>query len=108
MVNPMTIKEQIMDRLSLKKRNRIIWLYLNGMSYDEIAREADVTKAIAGCVILKLRTGQYPEFAALSEQIEILRKLTRKLRRLRRTSDYVCDSNAEEVVNLSVKEGRNR
>ncbi len=71
-----------MEKLSLKKKRFIIWLYLNGVSYDEIAREANVTKAAVGFFILKLKTGQYPEFNGLSVQIETLRKLTLKFKKL--------------------------
>ncbi|MFC1954403.1 hypothetical protein ACFLVZ_01100 [Chloroflexota bacterium] len=70
-------------KISVKKRNQIIWLYLDGMSYDEIAYEANIDKANIRYVIFQLKTGQYPEFVDLSDQIEILRKLTLKLRQVR-------------------------
>ncbi|MFC1953605.1 hypothetical protein ACFLWR_05710 [Chloroflexota bacterium] len=53
------------------------------MSYDEIAYEANIDKANIRYVIFQLKTGQYSEFTDLSDQIEMLRKLTLKLRRLR-------------------------
>ena len=49
-----------MEKLSLNKRRciiHIIQLYLEGMSYDEIARGANVTKTTVGYVILRLKTG---------------------------------------------------
>ena len=69
-----------MKELSLKKRKCIIRLYIEGMSFNEIACGANVTKAAVGYVILKLKTGQYPEFTGLSEPIEILRKIALELR----------------------------
>ncbi len=72
-----------MEKLSIKKRRCIIRLYIEGMSYNEIARGTNVNKATVGCVISKLKTAQYPEFAGLPEQVETLRKLARKLRLLR-------------------------
>jgi len=72
-----------MEKLSIKKRKCIIRLYIEGISYNEIARGTNVNKTTVGCVISKLKTGQYPEFTGLSEQIELLRKLVLKLRQLR-------------------------
>jgi len=72
-----------MEKLSLEKRRLIIWLYLNGMSFDKISREAKVTKAAVGFFILKLKIGQSPEFNGLFQQIKPLRKLALEFKQWR-------------------------
>ena len=68
--------------LSIKKRRQIIRLYMEGISYNVIERRANVTKDTVEHVIFKLKIGQYHEFNGLSEQIEMLRKLSLELRQL--------------------------
>lgn len=70
----------MIEKLPLKKKKLIIWLYLDGMSYDEIASSANIDKDTVTNVIFKLKAGLYPEFGELSEQIDPLRKLTLELR----------------------------
>ena len=74
-----------MEKLSLKKKLLIIRLYLEGLSYDEIAAKVGVGKGTVSGVISELKAGRFPEFGDLSEQLELLRELTIDLRRSRLT-----------------------
>jgi len=74
-----------MEKLSAKKKNMIIRLYLSGLSYDEIAAKAGVSKGSVANVINDLKAGKIPEAADVGEQIELLRDLSLELRRSRLT-----------------------
>ncbi|MFC1903253.1 helix-turn-helix domain-containing protein, partial [Chloroflexota bacterium] len=74
-----------MEKLSLKKKLLIIRLYLEGLSYDEIAARTNVGKGTVFNVITELKAGRFPEYGDLSEQLELLRELAIDLRRSRIT-----------------------
>jgi len=75
-----------MEKLSLKKRLLVIRLYLEGLSYDEIAAKVGVSKGTVANVIAELKAGRFPEYGDLSEQLDLLRELAVDLRRSRLTS----------------------
>jgi len=75
-----------MEKLSLKKKLFVIRLYLEGLSYDEIAAKASVSKGTVANVITELKAGRFPEFGDLHEQLEIIRELAIDLKRTRLTS----------------------
>ena len=50
-----------MQKLPLRKVLTIIKLYLNGLSYSEIADKADVGKSTIADVIASLKAGRFPE-----------------------------------------------
>ena len=70
-----------MEKLSSKKRMVIVRLYLDGLSYDEIAAKAGVSKGTVANVILDLKAGRFPEAGDMSEQIELLRELAVDMRK---------------------------
>ncbi len=74
-----------MEKLSLKKKLLIIRLYTEGLSYTEIAIKAGVGKGTVSNVITELKSGRFPEFGDLTEQLELIRELAIDLRRARLT-----------------------
>jgi len=74
-----------MEKLSLKKKLLVIRLYLEGLSYGEIAIKASVGKGTVANVITELKAGKFPEFGDLSEQLELIRELAIDLRRAKLT-----------------------
>ena len=64
-----------MEKLSLKKKLLIIRLYTEGLSYGDIANKAGVGKGTVANVITELKTGRFPEFGDLPEQLELIREL---------------------------------
>ena len=61
-----------MERLSARKKANIVWLYLSGLSYDEIAAKYGVSKGTVANVIADLKAGRFPEAADVVEQLELL------------------------------------
>ena len=74
-----------MEKLSLKKKLLVIRLYAEGLSYDEIAARASVSKGTVANVISELKAGRFPEVGDLPERLELLRELAIDLRRSRLT-----------------------
>lgn len=74
-----------MERLSARKKDAIIKLYLSGCSYDEVAAKVGVSKGTVFNVIAELKAGKFPEAAGAGEQIELLRELSIELKRSRLT-----------------------
>ena len=72
-----------MEKLSAKKKETIIRLYLSGFSYDEIATKTGVSKGTVSNVIADLKAGKFLEAADVGEHIELLRELSQDLRRLK-------------------------
>jgi len=70
-----------MQELSMNKKMRIIKLYLDGFSYDEIAKKVGVSKGTVSNVIAALKAGQFPEISTVPEEIEQLRDLATTIRR---------------------------
>ncbi|NQT47986.1 MAG: hypothetical protein HQ578_03320 [Chloroflexi bacterium] len=63
------------EKLSTKKSLSIIRLYLNGLSYGEIAAKAGVGKGTVANIATGLKVGQFPEAGDVADQVEVLREL---------------------------------
>jgi len=74
-----------MEKLTTAKRLMIVKLYLSGLSYKDIATKCGVSIGTVANVIAELRAGKFPEAADVGEHIELLRELSRDLRRSRLT-----------------------
>lgn len=74
-----------MERLSLRKKLLVIKLYLEGLSYDEIAVKTSVGKGTVANVITELKAGKFPEYSDLPEQLDLIRELAVDLKRTRIT-----------------------
>ena len=74
-----------MQKLSLRKQLVVVRLYLGGLSYDEIAAKADVSKGTVANIVSELKAGRFPEASNVSEQLELLRELAIDLRRYKLT-----------------------
>jgi len=72
-----------MDKLTARKKLSVARLYLSGLSYDEIAARAGVSKGTVANVVADLKAGGFPEAADIGEQIELLRDLSVDLKRSR-------------------------
>jgi len=70
-----------MEKLSYRKQVMIVRMYLNGLSYDEIAAKVGVSKGTVANVIAELKAGRFPEASDVREQIEFLRELAVDLRK---------------------------
>ncbi len=84
-----------MEKLSYRKQVMIVRMYLNGLSYDEIAAKVGVSKGTVANVIAELKAGCFPEASDVREQIEFLRELAVDLRKSRLTP-------GGEVVGIAV------
>lgn len=71
-----------MERLTPRKKLTVVKLYLSGLSYDEIASKAGVSKGTVANVVTELKAGNFAEAADVGEQVELLRDLSLELRRL--------------------------
>ena len=74
-----------MEKLPLRKQLIIIKLYFDGLSYDEIATKANVSKGSVSNVISDLKAGRFPKAGDIPEQIELLRELAVDLKQSRLT-----------------------
>ncbi len=70
-----------MQELSVNKKMKIIKFYLQGYSYDEIAKKVGVSKGTVSNVIAALKAGQFPEISTIPEEIEQLRELATDIKR---------------------------
>ena len=70
-----------MEKLTAKKKLTVVRLYLSGLSYDEIASRAGVSKGTVANIVADLKAGSFPEAADVCEHIELLRDLSLDLRR---------------------------
>ncbi len=70
-----------MSELSINKKLKIIKLYLQGYSYDEIVKKAGVAKGTVYNVISDLKEGLFPEISTIPEEIEQLRDLATDIKR---------------------------
>ena len=70
-----------MEKLSAKKRMIAVRAYLDGMTYDEIAAKAGVSKGTVANVISDLKAGRFPEAGDVSEQLDLLRELAVDMRK---------------------------
>jgi predicted DNA-binding protein YlxM (UPF0122 family) len=71
-----------MQKLSLTKQLVIVKQYLGGLSYDEIAAQAEVSKGAVANVVADFKTGRVLDAQEPVEQLELLRGLATDLRRL--------------------------
>jgi transcriptional regulator with XRE-family HTH domain len=74
-----------MDKLSLQKQMLIIRLYLNGLSYDEIAVKAGVAKGSVANVISQLKAGQVPGIYEVPDLLDTLRQIAIDMNKLKAT-----------------------
>ena len=70
-----------MEKISLKKKLLIIRLYIEGLSYGEIAAKANVSKGTVANIIADLKAGLFPEISSIPEEIEQLRDLSIDIKR---------------------------
>ena len=70
-----------MEKVSAKKRMTAVRLYLAGMSYDDIAAKASISKGTVASVISDLKAGRFPEAGDVSEQLDLLRELAVDMRK---------------------------
>jgi transposase len=71
-----------MEKLTAKKKLSVLMSYFRGLSYDEIAAKAGVSKGTVANIIADLKAGSFPEAGDVGDQIELLRDLSLDLRRL--------------------------
>jgi predicted nucleic acid-binding Zn-ribbon protein len=76
----------VVEKLPVSKIRAIIRLYLNGLSYSEIAAKVGVSKGTVSNVIADLKAGKFPEAGDVSEQIELLHDLAIDLKKYRMTA----------------------
>ena len=70
-----------MEKLTARKKLSILMSYFCGLSYDEIAAKAGVSKGTVANIIADLKAGSFPEAGDVGDQIELLRDLSLDLRR---------------------------
>jgi predicted nucleic acid-binding Zn-ribbon protein len=74
-----------MQQLSLRKRLAVIRLFLDGLSYDEMATRTGVSKGAVANIVADLRTGRILDVQGPADQLDLLRELAVDLRRLKLT-----------------------
>jgi chromosome segregation ATPase len=75
------ILEGKMSELPINKKMRVIKLYLQGCSYDDIVNKAGVSKGTVYNVTSDLKEGLFPEISTIPEEIEQLRELATDIKR---------------------------
>lgn len=70
-----------MSELSINKKLKVIKLYLQGYSYDEIVKKAGIAKGTVYNIILDLKEGLFPEISTIPEEIEQLREVATDIKR---------------------------
>jgi len=70
-----------MEKLTAKKKLRVLMSYFCGLSYDEIVAKSGVSKGTVANIIADLKAGNFPEAGDVGDQIELLRDLSLDLRR---------------------------
>ena len=69
-----------MDKLSAKKELTVVKQFLSGLSYNEISVKTDISKGAVSGIIVKLKGGEFPQFADLADQVEVQRELSLNLK----------------------------
>jgi len=69
-----------MEKLTAKKKLAVVKLYFSGYSYGEIKIKTGVSQGAISNIIAELKSGGFPEFADLADQIELLRELALDLK----------------------------
>lgn len=75
-----------MEPITLKKRLQVVYLYLCGLSFDQIATKTGVGKGSVTNIVTELKAGYFPEAAGATDQIETLRELAVDLAKLKLTA----------------------
>jgi len=70
-----------MRELSLEKRTRVIKLFLEGFSYDEIAKQLGVAKGSIANIIDETRMGDSPSLNDIAGYVDDLRKIAVDMRK---------------------------
>jgi predicted nucleic acid-binding Zn-ribbon protein len=70
-----------MEKLTAKKKLRVLMSYFCGLSYDEIVAKSGVSKGTVANIIADLKAGNFPEAGDVGDQIELLRELSIDLKR---------------------------
>jgi len=69
-----------MQKISTTKKMRAIKLYLEGLSFDQIAAKAGISKGTTSNIISEFRAGAYPEVSDTPELLDALRELAQDLK----------------------------
>ncbi|MDO9333381.1 MAG: hypothetical protein Q7T57_02525 [Dehalococcoidales bacterium] len=64
-----------MEELTQRKRLQVVYLYFSGLSFDQIAAKAGISKGSVVNIVSELKAGNFPEAADVTDQIEALREL---------------------------------
>lgn len=70
-----------MSELPINKKMKVIKLYLQDYSYDDIFKKAGVSKGTVYNVTSDLKEGLFPEISTIPEEIEQLRELATDIKR---------------------------
>ncbi len=70
-----------MYELTTNKKMKVIILYLQGYSYDEVVKKTGVSKGTVFNIISDLKAGLFPEISSIPEEIEQLRDVAISLKR---------------------------
>jgi len=57
------------------RRLKVVGLYFEGLSYDEIARKAGIAKGSVAAIVEELKDGKFPQFEQLTEHLNELREM---------------------------------
>ncbi len=70
-----------MPRILLKDRHKVLGLYFQGLSYDEIAEQTMLSKGSVANIVSEAKEGKFPDVRDVREQIDTLRELSVELRK---------------------------
>jgi hypothetical protein len=69
-----------MEKLTSRKKLTVVKLYLEGLSYDEIAAKSGVAKGTVANLVAELKSGIFPEATDVRDQIDVLREVSVSLK----------------------------
>jgi len=67
--------------IPLKDRHKVLALYFQGLSYDEIAEQTMLSKGSVANIVSMAKEGKFRGFSGVREQIDALRELSVELRK---------------------------
>lgn len=67
--------------LARRKQHAVLRMYFEGLSYDQIARNAGVGKGSVEEIIRRLKSGEYEEFQDVHDLVETLRDIAVMVRK---------------------------
>ena len=70
-----------MSELTTNKRMKVIMLYLQGYSYDEVTKKTGLSKGTVFNIVSDQKAGLFPEISTVLEEIEQLRDVAISLKR---------------------------